>query len=247
MRAMAVIFCCILLGPGARTEAADSKAAEIVAAAIRAHGGAERLEQTRLMIRKSKGTMFVFGQPIAFTDEMVLQLPDRWRHNVDLDNAGQKAKILVVVNGNRGWQSNGGPGMDIDRERLSELREESYITWLATILPLKTDQSLQLEALAEAQVGGRPADVLKVSRKGNADAKLYFDQQTHRLVKIEHRGREAGLAVDKEYLYGGYEANAGLPLPTTYTELNDGKKFVDAKNITYEFPSKVDEQMFQKP
>jgi hypothetical protein len=106
---------------------------------------------------------------------------------------------------------------------------------------------LQIEALPDGQVGGRPVDVITVSRKGFADVKVCFDKETHRLARMEHRGHEAGLTVDKEYLYGSYVATSGILLPTTYTETNDGKKFVEAKDVTYEFPAKVEERLFEKP
>ena len=79
------------------------------------------------------------------------------------------------------------------------------------------------------------------------DSKLYFDKGTGYLVKIERRAPEAGLMVDKEYLYSAHKAFEGVQLPTRYVEITNGRKFVEAVDLSYQFLSAVDDKMFARP
>src|SRR6202011_4293737 len=101
--------------------------------------------------------------------------------------------------------------------------------------------------LPEAKVNGQPAAGVKVASKGHADAKLYFDAATHLLVKIERTTREAGLSLDKEYLFGDHKDFDGVKLPTRLTETLEGKKASELTSASYKFPSKPDDAAFSKP
>jgi hypothetical protein len=215
--------------------------------AIKAQGGEENLAKTLLMTRKATGVMSFFGRDLPFSDELVVQLPDRWRWTLEGAMPGQNVRVMVIVNGTRGWQSNGGPALELTKERLDELREETYLIWLASLVPLLKEKGLELETLPDAQVNGQAAAVLKVSSKGHTDVKLFFEKQSRLLVKAEHRAREAGQPVDKEYFYAAHKAVEGVLLPTKYMEFTNGKKLVEVSSITYKFHRAVDERTFVKP
>jgi hypothetical protein len=182
--------------------AADTDAAKaIIDAAIQAHGGPTRLAKTALMTRQAKGSMSFSGQEVPFTDELVLQLPQRLRWTLEAGNAGQKTRLLLVVNGDKGWQAAGGAVMDLNKQKLDELREEAYVLWLSTLLPLIKDNGFSTAAIpADTTVEGQPAAGILVAHKARPDLKLYFDKQSGLLVKISRRAKLADLIVEKDYL-----------------------------------------------
>jgi hypothetical protein len=242
----AFLFSLAFLLASAVARGEDSAA--IVDAAITAHGGAEALAKTRLLSRSDTGVMAILpGQEVPFSDELILQLPERWRWILEAGPAGQKTQFLITVNGDRGWQSAGGGATELSKNRLEEVREEGYVMWLATLLPLKSDRDFRLSSLADARVDGRPASVVNVTHPGHGDVKLFFDKESGLLVKAERRGKEAGIVVTKEYLYGNHKAFDGVKLPTRYAELTNGKKFVDVSSATYKFLTHVDERTFARP
>jgi hypothetical protein len=237
----------LFLAPAATLAGDATTARAIVDAAIKAHGGPEKLAKTALMTRQAKGVMSLFGQEVPFTDELILQLPERWRWTLDAGEAGQKSRLLLVVNGDKGWRSSGGAVMDVGKERLEELREEAYVIWLSTLLPFAKDNSFSLTPLPDIEVDGRPAAGVNVAHKGHTDVKLYFDKRTGLLVKIARRGKEAGLALDKEYVYSAHKSFEGVELPTKYVELANGKKYVEVEEISYKFLPSVNDSTFAQP
>ena len=225
----------------------DARAAKaIVDDAIKAHGGPEKLAQTELMTRQAKGVASL-GQELPFTDEWVLQLPERWRWTFDVGAPGQKARLVFVVNGDKGWQSTGGVTMDISKERLEELREEAYVMWLSTLLPFAKENRFSLATLPDALVDGRPAVGVKATHLGRPEVKLYFDKQNGLLVKIARRAKEASQPTDKEYLYSAYKGFEGTSLPTRYAELANGRKLMEATEMSYRFLRSVDDKTFARP
>jgi hypothetical protein len=224
-----------------------STARAIVDAAIKAHGGPEKLAKTALMTRQAKGAMSLFGQEVPFTDELILQLPERWRWTLEAGDAGRKSRLLLVVDGDKGWRSSGGAVMDVGKERLQELREEAYVIWLSTLLPFTKSNGFSLTLLADSEINGRPAAGVNVAHKGHTEVKLYFDKRSGLLVKIARRGKEAGLALDKEYVYSAHKSFEGVQLPTKYVELANGKKYVEVEEISYKFLASVRDGTFAPP
>jgi hypothetical protein len=238
----------VLLAAGLTVRADDQDAARaVIAEAIRAHGGADALAKTQVLIRKSSGRMTVEGKEVPFTEESTAQGSDRWRRETELRPGSQKLRLLVVLNGEKGWQTTAGPVADISPARLKELREDAYAQWLTTLLPLTRESSLQLAQLAESKVNNEPARGVQVSSKGHADVKLYFDAKTHLLVKMERQAAEAGAKVVREETYSAHKDFDGVRLPTKIVQTVGGKKLSETAEVEYTVPRKLEEASFGKP
>jgi hypothetical protein len=218
----------------------------VLARALQAHGGAAAITKTRQMVRKVTGIMSFLGKELPFTAEETMDLPDRFRAAFELSVAGQKYPLTLVIDGKRGWRATGGMVQDLAPEELQELKEELYVWWLATLVPLK-DKSFALATVPEVQVDGRPAAGLKVVRVGHEDVRLFFDRASGLLVKVERRGKEMGAVVAKEYLFGGHKNFDGLQLPTKYTNITNGKKIADVSSISYRLMSRFEDGTFSRP
>jgi hypothetical protein len=218
----------------------------IIDQAIKAHGGEDALTRAQTAVRSSTGAIATgAGKDLPFKDEMTWKLPDRFR--LTLDVGPDKTHLVTVVTPDKGWQMTGGQVTELSPERLEELREEGYVLWLATLAPLKKDAGFELAPLPETKVSGQPAAGVKVAHKGHSDASLYFDKQSGLLVKIERHAREAGLTVDKEYVFSDYKDFDGIKLPTKQQELLNGKRFTELAGIAYKFPRSVEDSTFAKP
>src|SRR5207253_2176147 len=96
----------LALLPVAPVHAQDrAEALAVIDKAIKAHGGADALAKAALAVRTGAGTMTFFGKDMTFTDEVVMNLPDRLRIDVLID---KKFRVTLVLNGDRGWQAQAG-------------------------------------------------------------------------------------------------------------------------------------------
>lgn len=229
--------------PAVRADDRDTARA-VIDAAVKAHGGTAALTKAQTVRRTATGFQLQAGREVPLTSQDVLALPDRVRMDVTLD---KRMRFVSVVNGDKGWiQVGGAPVLTMAAPRLKEYHEEVYVLWIATLVPLQKG-AFELAPLAEIKVNGKPALGVKVSSKGHADAKLYFDKATKLLVKIERRVSASGLVVAKEYLFGNYKDFDGAKLRTSEQEKINGKATAAVTAITYKFLPRVDDKLFAKP
>jgi hypothetical protein len=214
----------------------------VVDAAIEAHGGADALTKAQSFTRKGTGHIFPGDKPVTVTEELTVNLPVQLRLAADVQGAG---KILLVLNGDKGWRSQGGAPDELGGERLKELADEAYVLWLTTLVPLKKD-GVMLKSLPQMKVHDQPAVGVVVSAKDRSTVKLYFDKASHLLVKIEREAKQASSTVNKEYLYEDYKKTDGVQLPAKITELVGGAKFSELTAVSYQL-HKPDEASFGKP
>ena len=222
--------------------AADKEARAILERAIKAQGGASGLAKAAQLRRKDSGTHFTFGGQLPFTGLTIRSLPGRVRLSAEFGGN----KTTFVLNGDKAWQSDGGPAVELSKARVKELREEAHVEWAATLVPL-TKSGFTLSSLSRTKVNGEPAVGIKAVYKGRPDLRLYFLERSGLLVKIEREASEAGLKVDKSYLYGAFKDFDGVKLPTKQTVLINGKKFTEFTTSDVSFPARVDAKTFAKP
>jgi hypothetical protein len=238
----------LLLAAGERSWANDRELAlAVIERGIKAHGGEEALGQIHIASRVAGGFLPAAGENVPFADEFLIQLPDRVRLQVVYGSGQSKSRMLVVVNGDKGWQSTGGAVTDMPKERLAEILEEVYVFWITTLVPLKTDNQFGLAPLAEVKVSGRPARGVKVTRKDRPDLRLWFDNETGLLVKIERKAHVAGKLAEKEYSLSDHKEFDGVLLATRRVETVNGKKSFDLTVTSYKILKQVDETLFAKP
>jgi hypothetical protein len=218
-------------------------ALEVIEKAIKAHGGEEVLGKAVHQTRSAKGTVQLGGKDVSFTAEVVVSLPERQRIVFDFD---KRLQITTVVNGDKGWSLQGGAAAELGKERLEEVRDELYVWWLATLVPLKKG-SFELTPLAEIKVNDQPAVGVKVSSKDRKDVKLYFDKNSNLLVKIERRARETGVALDKEYVFSNFKEFDGVKMATLEITSTNGRKSQEVTLTSFKILTKPDDKAFEKP
>jgi hypothetical protein len=242
----AVIAAALTLGCHSRGLAdGPAEAREIVERAIRAAGGSARLARTQIMTRTAKGTMFFFNQQIPFSTQLTIAFPDRLRDRIDI-RADKSSLVVRVISRDKGWQASAGSTTEMTSFDLNELKEEIHALWLTTLVPL-AGKNFTMTVLPETILDNRPLAGIEVHGAGHGDVSLYFDKQSYWLAKMVRRGREAGMAVSKEYLFADPREWAGVRLPMKQTELVNGKKSVELAITSYEFLDRVDDNTFAKP
>ena len=102
---------------------AQQDAQETIKKAIEAHGGKEALVKAQQFKRTSSGTIF-FGQTQNFTDELIVSLPTKIKLNIKLDT---KENLLMCLEGDTGWSIASGFPIDLSKEKIVELKEESFL------------------------------------------------------------------------------------------------------------------------
>jgi hypothetical protein len=222
---------------------AEEAPAAILDRAIKAHGGEAALTKALVCSRSETGAQGRPGKELTFTREVVRSLPGRVRWTTEVR---KRLKIIVVLNGDKGWERVGGPPVELNKQRLEELREVAYVDWVATLVPLKK-AGFTLSALPEAKVDGQPVVGLKAARPGHADCNVFFFKSTGLLAKISRRVSRAGAPADEEHFFSDYKDFGGAKLPTKERTTINGQRFRELTVTGYKFLATVPAGQFDRP
>jgi hypothetical protein len=227
---------------------AQEDAHAILAKAVKAHGGEEKLSRLHADHVKVKGTLYLGDTEIPFTGETLVQMPGQFKNVMDMKFMGQNRKVVQVLNGDRGWVSIDGQPRDPDAARLAQMKETLYMDQLVRLTPLLKDNAFQLMALKEAKIKDRPAVGVRIASKGHKDASLWFDKDTGLLVKAEYTmlNNQKKDVPQEEYFSDFKEVN-GIKRPMKVVAFQDGKKLMEAEITDVQSPEKIADTEFAKP
>jgi len=228
-----------------RADDEDAKVRRVVAKAIKAHGGADKLKKFQASVSKSKGKFYGLGEAIEYTEEMSIQLPDRSRIDIDATNF----KFVQVFKGDKGWQKIGDNTIDMTKEQVAERQEEMRAAVVSHLAAL-TDKAYELSALGDMKVGDRMAVGVRVQHKDHRDVSLFFDKENGLLLKSETRGKDTmneGKEFASETFFSAYKKVEGVMVAHKIDIKRDGKQFVEAEMSEVKLSEKLDDSVFTKP
>lgn len=227
----------------APARAADGPKA-IVEKAIKAHGGADKLNKYPAHRATIKGTISAMGMDLELKAESVAMYPDKAKVKGVISIGGQEITLVQIANGGKLSVNINGMAVPLDDDKLAEAKAGVYVTGLTQLTPLLTDK-FTLKAGTEAAVDGKPAVGVVVSKDGQKDVTLYFDKESGKLVKTVRKAKDdEGSEVDRETVYSDYKAVDGIQVPHKEVVTMGGKKSQEFTVEKYEVLEKVDDAEF---
>jgi hypothetical protein len=254
MRKLLVLTLAVCVVPGltARAQAPDAECRAVLEKAIKAYGGADKLEKLKAVQTKSKATMDVLGMNIAMTIESSVQVPSQLKNVMEMEVAGQKINMVQVFNKDKFWiqvSANGQvQNVDPPEGAVKAIKEAENAQSISMLTPLLKDKAYTLSPVGEIKVNGRTAVGVKVASKGHKDVNLFFDKETGLLAKQDGTGVNTQFQeVNQEIVFSDYKDVDGLKRPMKMVVSQDGKKIMDIEVTEIKFVDKLDDSEFAKP
>ncbi|HEY1191022.1 MAG TPA: hypothetical protein VGE74_25540 [Gemmata sp.] len=237
----------VALAPAAGRAADEPK--DIIAKAIKAHGGEAVLAKQKAAQLKTKGKINVPGAGEAeFSQEASFMLPDKFKDAMELKVAGQTINVLTLVNGNKvTLEVNGKDAGDADKVK-DAIKDVGHVMEVARLVGLK-DKGYELSIIGEDKVEGKKVVGVRVSKKDHKDVSLYFDKATGLIAKLEYRATDpaTGNEIAEERLPSDYAKNKdGVPVAKKVVIKRDGKVFLEAEVLEIKYFDKLDDSEFKK-
>jgi hypothetical protein len=205
------------------------------------------LKKLRTHTMKAKGVSKAGPTPTPAVHEMSGVWPGKTKMTWEFGEGGTKNGSTLCAADDRGWKAGlKMPGIDLTIEELNDFRADAYAIWMTTLLPL-SDAANRLVTVPEADVGGRPAVGLKVSKRPWPDITMHFDKETLALRRMAYVTRDAGVLAAREMLFDGHKVFGGVRLPTKQTLLINKREALVWTEMEYAFPDKIDPKVFEKP
>ena len=228
----------------------DKDVRAIIDKAIEAQGGEAVLAKFPARTLKGTGKFYGLGEPIDFSMELA-GFDKKFRFGMEMTVMNFDLKIVVVVNGAKGWEKVNDDVKDIPADELAEHKEQIHSNAVVSLLPVKKDKAYTLLAIGDYKVDDQPAVGVRVSKKGHRDVSLYFDKAKGHLVKSEFNIKDIKGGGDREMIQANffydYKEFQGARHPTRMVTDRDGKKFIETRLTEMQLAEKLDDSTFDRP
>jgi hypothetical protein len=204
------------------------------------------LKKFRTHTLKAKGESRLTPEPAPATFELAAVWPGQLRARWEFGTGAMKNTLTLCGSDDRGWKAGSFPTVEMNIEEMNDFKSDAYALWVSTLSTL-SDAETKLAPAARSKVNDAPVLGLKVSRRPWPDVTLYFDEKTSLLRKMSYRSRDAGVFMNKEFVYDGYKESAGLQLPTKQSTIVQRREVYRWTEMEYAFPDKIDPKTFEKP
>jgi hypothetical protein len=239
-----------LLALPAASPAADDDPNEILAKAIKAHGGEEYLTKHPAGRAKNKGKLTIAGiGEVDFTQETAYMMPDKFKESMELNVAGQQISVVTLVNGDKFSVEANGKEVPVTDQIKEALAETKHLLKVARLTSLLKEKGIELASAGEVKIDDKPALGVRVSLKGQKDITLYFDKKTNLLMKVERRATDpnTGSEITEERIVAEYQKNdSGVPMPKKLIVKRDGKDYLTSEVVEGKMLEKIEDSEFSK-
>jgi hypothetical protein len=248
MRRLAMLLAMAGLFVGlANAQDGQPEARAVLDKAIKAHGGEAYLNKYPAATLKTKGRLEILGG-FDFTQEMSYQMPDKFRDDMEFEIMGMKIRTLTVYNAGKAGLEVNGKKVDMGKKLDDTLKEAMELFEAGRLVGLR-GKGYELSIVGDADVNGKPAVGIRVTKKGQRDYNLYFDKVTGLTVKTERRtiDLQSDQEITEERIVTEYQKLEGVAQPKKMVINRDGKKFLEAEIVELREFDKLDDGMFKVP
>src|SRR5262249_32925302 len=151
----------VVAGP-TRAEEGDSKA--VIAKAIKAMGGEEKLTKAlKGHTVKEKGILSIMGGDNPISIEVTVAGLDKYRSKFKGEFGGMEIEGVTVVSGDKGTRSFAGNDMEMDKDGVASEKRNIYLAAIASLVVPLNEKGFKSEAAGEEKIDGKAAVALKVT------------------------------------------------------------------------------------
>jgi hypothetical protein len=211
----------------------DEKANAIIDHAIKAMGGEEKLNASKVITWKSQGTLHLdYAGDCTFKKQITTKGIEKYRSELSMVIRSGTYKELTVLADQKGWQK-------VDRNATTEFlpdflplerRHTDFRLLPLVVFPLK-DKDYKVEAAGEEKVDNKLAVVLNIKSPDGRESKLYFDKESGLPVKTVGKLRYEDGMVDHEMTLADYKDFDGIKRATKIVLKRAGKQ-VSMEQVT---------------
>ena len=248
-RSLLVAALAVALVPSLSRAADEPK--DVIAKAVKAHGGEEFLKKHLAHSSNEKGKIDLPGVgEVEFTSESAFMLPNKIKQVMSFTVMNQNVTVTVKALGDTvfGETAVGNMKVDISNDVKDGLKDVPHMLEVGQLYPL-LGKDYTLGTFGEEKVNGKAAVGITVSKKGQNDITMFFDKETHLMVRMDSRGKSptGGAEVNQTRIIEEYgKTKDGIPVPKKVTVKHDGKDFLKAEVSDTQYLEKLPDAEFKK-
>ena len=224
------------------SEADMAKAKEVLAAAVEAHGGLEKLQAVKNIVMEGRTSANSPAGPMQIEATSYYVYPDKFRQ----DLKHPQGEMAYVFDGTSGFALTPMGVQPIPPQISVTFKDAVFreTLWLLTNL---SQNDIPIQYAGTEEVGGKPASILITPQPSGAMLKLFVSEDTHYVVKLAYPDSSQGVTVNRETFMEDYRDVDGVKVPYHVVQNVEGQLFSDSKITSITLNAELDASLFQEP
>ena len=218
-----------------------AKAKEIIAMAVDAHGGLEKLQAVKNIVVEGRTAANSPMGPMNLDVKTYQVYPNKLRQDIKMP----QGEMSVAFDGTSGFALTPMGPQPLPPEMTASLKDGIFREPVWLLVNLVQDDSIQYAGTEE--VMGKPTAILLVKQPSGEMLRVFISEETHYIVKMEFRETEQGVALNKESLMDDYRDVDGVKIPYHLVQNVEGEQFTETHISSVTLNAEVDESLFQEP
>jgi len=224
------------------TEEGQARAAELLAGAVDAMGGAEVVDGVTALRTREVATQTTPQGELEVKVASIQVFPDRVRQELTLP----MGSITMVLSGDKAFMSGPMGTMDLPDSQSAALRRTALRDPLA-LLKARGTEDFVATALPPGELDGTPLERLQIEVAGNVTV-VGLDPESGRIRQVSYRDQGPGGAPGElTRTFSDYREIDGLTYPFAVVGTFEGEPVSSSKVEELEVNPEVDESAFEKP
>ena len=219
-----------------------AKAKEIVAMAVEAHGGLEKLQSVKNIVVEGRVTANSPMGQMQVEAKSYYLYPDKLRQDLKLP----QMEITQIYDGSAAFAVTPMGVQPFPPEAANAFKNtiSREPVWLLTHL-LKDD--VQVQYAGSEDVQDNPSHILLVPESSGEMLRLFISEETHYIVKLAYREAAQGVVANHEEFLGDYRDVDGIKIAHHVLQNVDGELSADVSVTGVTLNAELDESLFQEP
>ena len=224
------------------SEADMAKAKEILAAAVAAHGGLEKLQAIKNMVIEGRTSANSPAGPMEVEGKSYYVYPDKFRQDLKLP----QGEMAYVFDGTSGFALTPMGVQPLPPQLAVTFKDAVFreTLWLLTNL---SQSDIPIQYAETEEVAGKPASILLIPQPSGQMLKLFVSEDTHYVVKLVYPDSSQGVTVTRETIMEDYRDVDGVKVPYHVVQNVEGQLFSDSRITKITLNAELDESLFQEP
>ncbi|MDE0316830.1 MAG: insulinase family protein [Candidatus Poribacteria bacterium] len=223
------------------SEADVTKAKRILAAAVDAHGGLEKLQAVKNIVMEGHTSAnSPTGPQIEGTSYYVY--PDKFRQDLKMP----QGETAYVFDGTSGFVLMPMGVQPIPLQMANTFKDAVFREplWLLTNL---SQNDIPIQYAGTEDVQGKPTSILLLRQPSGEMMKLFVSEDTYYIVKIAYPDSSQGITVNRETLLNDYRDVDGVKVAYHAVQNVEGQLFSESRVTRITLNAELEESLFQEP
>ena len=217
------------------------KAKEVIAMAVDAHGGLEKLQAVKNIVVEGRTAANSPMGPMNLDVKIYQVYPNKLRQDIKMP----QGEMSVAFDGTSGFAMTPMGPQPLPPEMTASLKDGIFREPVWLLVNLMQDGSVQYTGTEE--VMGKPTAIVLVKQPSGEMLKVFISEETHYIVKMEFRETEQGVTLNKESLMDDYRDVDGVKIPYHLVQNVEGEQFTETHISSVTINAELEESLFQEP